>query len=94
MKLFNAIAIYDVFIVAETPEAARTALLGVIRDGSEPIPPSEITALETRSEGNIRSSWRDEKPFVADDISDADFNRHVKGHTTVEIFQHIYTKRG
>ena len=92
MKLFNAIAIFDVFIVAESSESARATLLKWIRD--EKLPPTETRAFESRMENSIRASWCDQKPLVADDISDSDFENHVKGHTTLEIFQHIYTRRG
>lgn len=90
MKLFNTIVIFDVFTVGNDPEKAREAVLTAIRDGATP---TEMTALEARSESNIRTSWRDQKPFVAADVSDADFEKKVKGHTTVEMFKQIYTKQ-
>jgi len=65
-------------------------VLAAIREGATP---SEMTALEARTEGNIRQSWREQKPFVAADVSDADFEKKVKGHTTIEMFKQIYTKQ-
>jgi len=90
MKLFNTVVIFDVFCVGNDPEKAREAVLDAIREGMKP---SEMTALEARTEGNIRQSWRDQKPFVAADISDADFEKKIKGHTTIELWKSIYTKQ-
>jgi len=90
MKLFNTIAIFDVYAVAETSEKARDGLLAWIAEGAAP---REIVAVETSREGSIRESWRAQKPIVADDVSDADFKK-LEGKTTIEIFEHIYTKRG
>ena len=92
MRLYNTIIIYDVYTVANSAEAARKAVMQFIQAGD--IQPSESTALETRADNNIRTSWRDQKPLVGEDISDDDFEKLVKGHTTIEMFQHIYTKRG
>jgi predicted NAD-dependent protein-ADP-ribosyltransferase YbiA (DUF1768 family) len=90
MKLFNVVIIHDVFVVGDNPEKAREAVLAAIREGTSP---TEMTALEARSESNIRQSWREQKPYVAADISDADFEKVVKGHTTIEMFKQIYTKQ-
>ncbi len=89
MKLFNAIAIFDVYVVAESSEKAREALLAAIIDGTKPM---EITATETVRESSIRSGFREERPFVAADISDADFTK-CKGKTTAQLFAQIYTKQ-
>jgi hypothetical protein len=91
MKLYNTIVIYDVYTIANSSETARKAVMQFIQAGD--IQPSESTALETRAENNIRSSWRDQKPLVGEDITDDDFDKRVKGHTTIEMFQHIYLKR-
>ena len=88
MKLFNAIAIFDVYVVAESSEKAREALLAAIIDGTKPM---EITATETVRESSIRSGFREEPPYVAADISDADFNK-CKGKTTAQLYAQIYTK--
>jgi hypothetical protein len=89
VKLYNTIAIFDVYIVAESNEKAREALLGFISEGG---PPSEIVAVETNREAAIRDAWREQNPMVAIDVSEADF-RQLKGKTTIEIFEKIYTKR-
>jgi hypothetical protein len=89
VKLFNAIAIWDVYIAAESGEEARKALLAWIATGEQP---SEIVAVEANREAAIRDSWREQKPLVADDISDTDFKK-LEGKTTIEIFEQIY-KRG
>lgn len=90
MKVFNAIVMFDCFVVANSPEKAREAVKVWIKEG---MTPSEEVAREVRDERSIRSSWRDQKPLVGDDVSDLDFNKHIKGHTVIEIFQHIYQKR-
>lgn len=91
MKLFNTIAIFDVYVVAETSEAARAVLLTELRQ--DDFMPSEIVGVEASREQAIRNAWRDQKPFVGDDISDEDFAK-VKGKNTIQIFEMIYTKRG
>jgi hypothetical protein len=89
MRLFNAIATYDIYIVAESNETARETLIAWIAEGAVP---SEAIAFETTREGAIRDAWREQKPLVATDVSDADFVR-LEGKTTIGIFEHIYTKR-
>lgn len=91
MKLFNAIIIYDYFVVAENGAEAIETLKFWIEDGA---PTSEQKAMEARDERNIRLSWRDQRPLVGSSISDGDFEKHIKGHTTLDVFQHIYSKRG
>lgn len=92
MKLFKTIVLYDVCVVADGHEAARQAVKDWIATGE--LPPSEEVALEIRDENNIRDAWKSQKPLVGADISDQDFEKRVKGRTTIELFQHIYTKRG
>jgi hypothetical protein len=91
VKLFNAIAIYDIYIVAESGEAARKALVLAIKDDPD-FKPSEVVANESVREGSIREGWREERPLVAADVSDGDFEK-VRGRTTSEIFQRLYLKR-
>jgi hypothetical protein len=93
MKLYNTIAIYDVYVVAESAEAARAQLLAAIGGTTTDLQPTEMTSTETVREGAIRRGFRDERPFVALDVSDDDFKK-IAGKTTAEIFAHIYTKRG
>jgi hypothetical protein len=94
MKLFNTIAIYDVYIIAESAEAARDTLLAAINGTNEQaLMPNEVTATESKMERSIRAGYRDERPFVAGDVSDADFDK-CKGKTTIQLFEHIYCKRG
>jgi len=93
VRLYNTIAIYDVYIVAESAEAARAQLLAAIGSAVSDLQPTEMTSTETVREGAIRRGFRDERPFVALDVSDDDFKK-IAGKTTAEIFAHIYTKRG
>ena len=91
MRLYNAIAIYDVYVIAESGESAREALLATIQNDAD-FKPSEVVATESMREGAVRESWQGEKPVVAADVSDEDFTS-IKGKTTIEIFQHLYLKR-
>ena len=98
MKLFNTIAVFDTYIVAEDAQSARDTLLSIIYGNKHHspeihVPPNEITATEARMERSIRPSCQTERPFIGDDVSDADFKK-CQGKTTIEIFEHIYTKRG
>lgn len=88
MKLYNAIATFDVYVVAETPEAARETLIAAINDQFKP---SEMVSYEVTRENAIRSAWRDERPFIDDDVSDEDFAK-LKGKTTAEAFTALYTR--
>lgn len=91
MKLFNVIVVYDTYVVAETPAAAREAVMQWLKEDPSSLIPEE-TAFETREENNVRDSWREQKPLVGADVSDDDFEKRVKGKTTIEIFKNIYTK--
>ena len=90
MRLFNTIVIFDVYTVANDAEEARKAVVAAIAEGASP---TEITALEAKFESNIRASWRDQKPFVAADVSDEDFEKRVKGSTTFDLWKRLYTKQ-
>lgn len=89
MKLFNVIVIHDVYVAAESPEDARETIKKWLK--TDEAKPTEETALETRNEGNIRMSWREQKPFVGDAVPDKDFSR-LKGKNVVETFKMLYTK--
>lgn len=91
MRLYNTIAIFDCFIVAENGEPAREALLSWIRD--ERMQPSELVAIEVKRKETVRASWQNQNPLVASDISDDDFEA-IKGKTTLDVFAHLYEKRG
>jgi len=91
MKLFKTIVMWDVVVVAQSHDAARQAVKDWIATGE--LPASEEVALEIRDETNIRDAWKTQKPLVGADIADVDFEKCVKGRTTIEIFKHIYTKR-
>ena len=89
MKLFNVVKAWDVYVAAESEEEALKALAAHIR--TEGLRVSEETAIEVREERNVRAAWRDEKPLVADDVSDADFDR-LKGKTTIELFEILHKR--
>lgn len=90
-KLYNTIIIFDVYTVAKSSEKARETLLHWIQN--EQFKPSESVAHEVRRDPEVRLSWREEKPLVADDITDEEFEKTVKGHTTIQIFEQLYLKR-
>jgi len=90
VKLFNAIAIFDVYVVAETSEEARKTLLAAIAEGQAP---SEIVGAEINRENSIRSSWLEQSPFVGGDVSEQNYTK-IKGKTTIEIYRQLYTKTG
>lgn len=91
MKLFHTIIIYDAFVVAENNENARETMLHWIRE--EKVKPSEETAPETRSDNEIRDSWKAQSPYVSNEISDEDFKK-LKGKTTMDIYNMLYKKQG
>jgi len=91
VRLYNTIAIYDVYVVAENNDTARETLISAISSGD--IKPTEATAVEIVRAGAIRKGFADERPFVAVDVSEADY-KSIAGKTTIEIFNHVYTKRG
>lgn len=89
MKLFNVIKTWDVWTIAETEEEALKAVSMHIRE--EGLRASEEVVIETKEARNIRAAWIDEKPMVANDVSDADFER-AKGKTTIEIFNMLHVR--
>lgn len=88
MKLYNVIVNFDMYVVAESPEAAREALQAWVAEGNEP---SESVAIETHRENSIRAAWRDKPPLVAADVTDAQFET-LKGRTTATTYALLYTK--
>lgn len=91
MKLFNAIAMYDFYIVANDSEAARAAMQLLVRKPD--IEPSELIATETTRHTSVRTAWRDQPPYIARDITDDEL-KPCEGLSTIEIFEHLYCKRG
>lgn len=90
LKLYNVITIWDVYVVAESEEAAKACVLGWTK-GDE-LAPSAQTALETREERQVRGEWLNEKPLIAEDISDADFET-LKGKSTIDVQVRLYSKK-
>jgi hypothetical protein len=88
VKLYNTIIVFDVFVVAESPETARAAALEGLRGE---LAPSEQVATEVTRPNTIRAAWAAQTPFVADDVSDADF-KTIYGKTTDAIYALLYTK--
>jgi hypothetical protein len=90
LKLYNTIAIVDVYFVARDGVSARDALIAAIASGDAK--PTEVTAMEIRQQGSIRSSWIEQKPFVAADVTDDEFES-LKGVTVGAAFERFYTRR-
>lgn len=90
LRLFNAIVIFDDYVVAKSSEAAREALLAAI--ASSDVTPMEIVAKETTMANSIRSSKTDDKPLVAADVTDEEFET-LKGITNSAAFERFYTRR-
>lgn len=86
MKLHNVIVAYDVYVLAESPEAARQAVNEFIK--ADELAPNHVAAHPV-VHAPIRPQWRDEKPLVASDVSDADFAR-VKGKTTQQVHDMLF----
>ncbi len=89
MKLFNTCVVWDIYTVAESHEAARAAAEAMIKSGE--LNPSESVALEVKRENEVREAWRNERPLVGQDISDADFEK-LKGKTTHDVFAMLHVK--
>ena len=90
LRLYNTIAIFDVYVVSRSSKTAREALINAISSGD--IEPTEITATEIRRQESIRSSWLDQPPFIADDVTEAEFEK-LRGITTSAAFTRFYEKR-
>ena len=88
MKLYNVIVNFDMYVVAESPEAAREALTAWVAEGNEP---SEVVAIEAARENSVRTAWRDKPPLVAADVTDTQFET-LKGRTTATPYTLLYTK--
>jgi len=91
MKIYNVIVVYDVYCVAQTPEAAREAVLQMIRGSDEPLEASTSAEPEVTEQKQIRAAWENERPIVGADVSDADFAK-LKGKTVTETFAMLHTK--
>jgi hypothetical protein len=91
LKLYNTIAIFDVYTISRDGNIARDALIAAIASGD--VEPTEITATEIRQQTSIRSSWLEKSPFVATDVTDAEFAT-LKGITTGAAFERFYCRRG
>lgn len=90
LRLFNTIIIYDDYVVAKSAEEARTALQVAITTGD--VSPIEVVAKEVTMANSIRSSKTDDKPLVASDISDEEFET-LKGITNSAAFERFYERR-
>jgi len=86
MKLYHAIELFDVYVVAETSESAREALLQWAVENQ----PNELVATEIKQSNRIRPEWKDKTPLVASDVTDADFAK-LKGKTVSAVADMLYT---
>lgn len=89
LRLFNTIVIFDDYVVAKDGQSAREALLAALTAGE--VTPMEIVAKEVTMINSIRASKTEEKPLVAADVTDEEFET-LKGITNIEAFNRFYTR--
>lgn len=89
MRVYNTIVIFDVYTVGRSPEACRETILDAIKAGT--IQPTEIVAKEITMQNSIRASWVDQKPWVAADITDTEFEQ-IKELTTLQAWDAFYKR--
>lgn len=90
LRLYNAIVIYDDYVIAKSGEAAREALLAAVAAGD--LSPMEIVAKEVTMANSIRTSKVEDKPLVANDVTDEEFET-LRGITNSVAFERFYTRR-
>mgnify|MGYP001289189670 CR=1 FL=1 len=88
LRLYNTIVVFDVYMIARSAEAAREGLLSTI---TGTIAPTETVAKEVTMPNSIRQSWVNEKPWMALDVTEEEFEQ-LKGITASEAFTKLYTK--
>ena len=90
MKLYNVIHVWDVYVVAESEDAALEAAHKAILAAEDPQPYEECTAIEIRDQKGLRERWLNAKPIVGDDVADDDFAK-LKGKTTAQVFDLLHS---
>jgi len=91
LRLYNAIVVYDDYVIARSSEAAREALFAAI--ASADVKPMEVVAKEVTMANSIRTSKVDGNPLVAADVTDEEFET-LRGITNSVAFERFYTRRG
>ncbi len=91
LRLYNRIVIFDDYVVAKSPEAANEIFMNEILEGR--VAPMESVCKEVTMANSIRSSKTDDKPLVANDVTDEEFET-LKGITNSAAFERFYTRRG
>ncbi len=89
MKLFNTTHIYDLYVIANSWQEALEKSKQVIMKGDEK--PFDANTIEIKKQIDIRVEWKDQAPFVADEITDEELAK-VGASTTSEYFTKLYTK--
>lgn len=89
LRLYNTIIFFDVYTIARSGEAAREALIELIRSGQ--IEPTESVAKESTMASSIRASQVEQSPLVASDVTDEEFET-LKGITNAQAFERFYKK--
>lgn len=86
--LHNVVLVYDVYVVAESSEAARQAAKDLVlaENPEDRLPPNDENALPVNHARAIREAWKTQAPIVAADVSDETFEQ-IKGKKTLEIFE-------
>lgn len=91
MRVFNTIVIFDVYTVGRSPETCRETILEAIQAGT--IQPNEVVAKEVTMANSIRTSWTEQKPWVAKDVTDEEFEQ-IKDLTTSQAWDAFYKRHG
>lgn len=89
LRLYNTIVIFDVYTIARSGEAAREALIELIKTAQ--IEPTEAVAKESTMVNSIRASQLEVSPLVAADVTDEEFDK-LKGITNAQAFERFYKK--
>lgn len=89
LRLYNTIVIFDVYTIARSGEAAREALIELIKTAQ--IEPTENVAKESTMVNSIRASQLEASPLVAADVTDEEFAT-LKGITNAQAFERFYKK--
>lgn len=89
MKMMNVILVLDAYCVANTPEAAIATVLDMFKSGELGVTTQKALELHIAP---IAPCCRDDRAIVADDVSDADFEK-LRGKTVQQAYDFIEKKQ-
>lgn len=85
IQLFNTVVQFDIYIAAHSKEEAEAAVLAAIQQGEKPMEVFSYAILNPR---DIRNDWREERPLVAAEVSDEEWQPFT-GKTTHDFFMSV-----